>query len=155
MLSFIIDIFSGRYKSTDKPYPRGEILLGGGNIVQGYYKMPEKTKEDFTEIDGVRYFCTGDIGQIEDDGCLSIIGKEINDIHQTCSYIIWLRVFNITFNNISPIPQMQSYAHILTENPVYHDSCIGRGNLKVHLKDMIFHSIFPFNVLIQNCIMRT
>jgi hypothetical protein len=33
------------------------------------------------------------------------------------------------FNNISHLPQMQSDAHILTENPVYHASCIGRGNL--------------------------
>lgn len=72
---------SGRYKSTDKPYPRGEILLGGGNIVQGYYKMEEKTKEDFTEIDGVWYFCTGDIGQIEEDGCLRIIGKIIYSVY--------------------------------------------------------------------------
>lgn len=46
-----------------------------------------------------------------------------------------------TFNNISHLPQMQSDAHILTENPVYHASCNGRGNLKVHLQDMIFHSI--------------
>lgn len=78
----------GKYKSIDKPYPRGEILLGGGNIVQGYYKMEEKTKEDFTEIDGVRYFCTGDIGQIEEDGCLSIIDRKKDLIKlQTGEYI--------------------------------------------------------------------
>ena len=66
---------TGNYTTKDKPFPRGEILLGGGNIVQGYYKMPEKTKEDFTTIDGVRYFMTGDIGQFEADGCLRVIGK--------------------------------------------------------------------------------
>lgn len=64
----------GNYRSTDTPCPRGEILLGGGNIVQGYFKMEEKTKEDFIEIEGVRYFCTGDIGQVEEDGCVAIIG---------------------------------------------------------------------------------
>ena len=66
--------FSGNYTYKDKPYPRGEILVGGGNVVQGYYKNEAKTKEDFTVIDGIRYFCTGDIGQFETDGCLRVIG---------------------------------------------------------------------------------
>lgn len=48
--------------------------MGGGNIVQGYHKMPEKTKEDFTDIDGTWYFCSGDIGQMDPDGCLRVIG---------------------------------------------------------------------------------
>lgn len=70
------DWIEGNYRSTDTPCPRGEILLGGGNIVQGYYKMEEKTKEDFIEIEGVRYFCTGDIGQVEEDGCVAIIDRK-------------------------------------------------------------------------------
>lgn len=37
--------------------------------------MPEKTKEDFTDIDGTWYFCSGDIGQIDPDGCLRVIGR--------------------------------------------------------------------------------
>lgn len=71
----MIYLIAGNYTKHDKPYPRGEVLVGGGNIVLGYYMMEEKTKEDFTEIDGVRYFCTGDIGHVEDDGCLRIIGS--------------------------------------------------------------------------------
>lgn len=42
----------------------------------GYYKNPEKTKEDFHEVNGRRYFATGDIGEFQPDGCLRIIGKE-------------------------------------------------------------------------------
>ena len=41
----------------------------------GYYKNPEKTREDFISLGGTRYFCTGDIGQFDADGCLRIIGK--------------------------------------------------------------------------------
>lgn len=41
----------------------------------GYYNSPDKTSEDFITIDNMRYFCTGDIGQFEEDGCLRIIGK--------------------------------------------------------------------------------
>lgn len=66
----------GGYRSTDKPHPRGEILVGGPNVTMGYYKSEDKKLEDFTvDGNGQRWFCTGDIGEIHDDGCLKIIGK--------------------------------------------------------------------------------
>lgn len=64
----------GNYTVKDKPYPRGEIVLGGDNISVGYYKMPEKTQEDFFEENNKRWFRTGDIGEIHRDGVLKIIG---------------------------------------------------------------------------------
>lgn len=70
----VLTCILGNYTNKDKPFPRGEILLGGGNVVQGYYKNPEKTKEDFITIDNINYFCTGDIGQFEADGSLRVIG---------------------------------------------------------------------------------
>ena len=51
--------------------------MGGGNIATGYYKMPEKTKEDFFKgEDGTRWFRTGDIGEIYEDGTLKIIDRK-------------------------------------------------------------------------------
>ena len=49
----------------------GEIQLKGPSIMKGYYKMPELTKETFTE-DG--YFRTGDLGAFE-NGRLVIKGR--------------------------------------------------------------------------------
>ncbi|KAL4219831.1 Long-chain-fatty-acid--CoA ligase 4 [Mactra antiquata] len=69
------DWVEGNYLTTNKPFPQGEILVGGGNVVQGYYKNPEQTKKDFTVIDGINYFCTGDIGQFEADGSLRVIDR--------------------------------------------------------------------------------
>ncbi|KAH3813357.1 fatty acid CoA ligase Acsl3-like [Dreissena polymorpha] len=66
----------GNYLTCDHPFPRGEVLVGGGNVVQGYYKNPEQTKADFTVIDGLQYFCTGDIGQFEQDGSLRVIDRK-------------------------------------------------------------------------------
>ena len=62
------------YRVTDGPYPRGEIVIGGVNVSAGYYKLPDKTKEDFFQEDGKQWFRTGDIGEIHEDGCIKIIG---------------------------------------------------------------------------------
>jgi long-chain acyl-CoA synthetase len=62
----------GGYRITDKPYPRGEIVLGGDNIALGYYKLREST--DFFEEDGRRWIQTGDIGEVHPDGAFKIIG---------------------------------------------------------------------------------
>ena len=52
----------GNYKVTDKPRPRGEILVGGENVTAGYYNQPEKTAEEyFCDVAGRKWFRTGRI----------------------------------------------------------------------------------------------
>ena len=41
----------------------------------GYLKQEEKTRESYREEDGKRWFYTGDIGMMEKDGVLKIIGN--------------------------------------------------------------------------------
>ena len=50
----------------------GVIEIKGANVFSGYWRMPEKTQEEFTD-DG--YFKTGDIGAIDHDGYVSIVGR--------------------------------------------------------------------------------
>jgi len=50
----------------------GDIQVSGPNIFKGYWQMPEKTAEEFTED---AYFKTGDVGRIDADGYLSIVGR--------------------------------------------------------------------------------
>ncbi|MEW6706571.1 MAG: malonyl-CoA synthase [Pseudomonadota bacterium] len=50
----------------------GNIEVKGPNVFAGYWRMPEKTKEEFT-ADG--WFRTGDVGRFDADGYLSIVGR--------------------------------------------------------------------------------
>jgi malonyl-CoA/methylmalonyl-CoA synthetase len=50
----------------------GDIEVKGPNVFKGYWQMPEKTKEEFTE-DG--WFKTGDVGKIDDQGYVTIVGR--------------------------------------------------------------------------------
>jgi long-chain acyl-CoA synthetase len=51
----------------------GEVLIKGPVVMHGYWQNPEATKECMTE-DG--YFKSGDLGAIDEDGYLSIVGRK-------------------------------------------------------------------------------
>jgi malonyl-CoA/methylmalonyl-CoA synthetase len=50
----------------------GGIEVKGPNVFSGYWRMPEKTAEEFTE-DG--FFKTGDVGKVDADGYVTIVGR--------------------------------------------------------------------------------
>lgn len=60
---------------TAKDLPQGEIgviEVKGPNVFKGYWRMPEKTKEEFRD-DG--FFITGDLARIDEDGYVHIVGR--------------------------------------------------------------------------------
>lgn len=50
----------------------GDIAVKGPNVFTGYWRMPEKTAEEFTQ-DG--FFITGDLGMVDEDGYIHIVGR--------------------------------------------------------------------------------
>lgn len=53
----------------------GEILLSGKGVMAGYINNPEETNKVIEEIDGVRHLHTGDIGHIDENGCVYIVDR--------------------------------------------------------------------------------
>ena len=102
----------GNYKNSDKDGPigmrRGEVLIGGPMVCQGYLvnpSMPDadveaKNRDDFVTIDGIRYFCTGDVGQFNAAGNLQIIDRKKDLVKlQQGEYVALSKVENVLKNS--------------------------------------------------------
>ena len=61
-----------RIASPDADSGNGGIEVRGPNVFAGYWRLPEKTKEEFT-ADG--WFRTGDVGRVDGDGYVHIVGR--------------------------------------------------------------------------------
>ncbi|MGH1430486.1 MAG: acyl-[ACP]--phospholipid O-acyltransferase [Neptuniibacter sp.] len=53
----------------------GLILIGGTQIMQGYLNQPEKTASVVVEMDGLRWYKSGDKGHLDEDGFLTIVDR--------------------------------------------------------------------------------
>ncbi len=53
----------------------GEICFAGLGVVRGYLDRPELTAEKFVELEGKRFYQTGDMGRVHADGNLEILGR--------------------------------------------------------------------------------
>ncbi len=64
--------------STLEALPVGEeglILIGGNQLMKGYLNDPEKTADAIVEIDGERWYKSGDKGRLDTDGFLTIVDR--------------------------------------------------------------------------------
>jgi long-chain acyl-CoA synthetase len=54
----------------------GEIAICGPQVMQGYWQRPDENEKVFREIDGKRYFLTGDIGHVDEEGYILITDRK-------------------------------------------------------------------------------
>lgn len=77
----------------------GMIEVSGPNVFIGYWGMTEKTKEEFRK-DG--FFITGDLGQIDADGYLSIVGRQ-KDLIISGGYNIYPKEIELVLDEASGV----------------------------------------------------
>lgn len=54
----------------------GEIAISGPQVMQGYWNRPEENQAVFRTVDNSRYFLTGDIGHIDEEGYIIITDRK-------------------------------------------------------------------------------
>lgn len=103
----LLDVPSMEYHSTDKPNPRGELLIRGPTVFKEYYKNEAETKKTFTE-DG--WFRTGDICEVDELGRFRIIDRVKNILKLAQGeYVSPERIENVYLGNCPWLAQ--GYVH--------------------------------------------
>ena len=93
----------------------GHIQVKGDNVLSGYWRLPEKNKEEFT-ADG--FFRTGDVGSFSADGYLSIVGRS-KDLIITGGYNVYPKEVELA---IDELPGVQESAVVGVPHPDFGEA---------------------------------
>ncbi len=94
--------------ADDRALPAGEIgriQVRGPNVMPGYWRMPERNKEEFT-ADG--FFRTGDLGQFDAQGYLSIVGRE-KDLVISGGYNIYPKEIEMVLEELPGVTEAAAF----------------------------------------------
>ena len=93
----------------------GGVQVRGPNVFSGYWRMPEKTKEEFT-ADG--WFKTGDMGRWDADGYLNLVGRS-KDLIITGGYNVYPKEIEML---IDDMPGVEESAVIGVPHPDFGEA---------------------------------
>ena len=79
----------------------GDVQVRGPNVFAGYWRMPEKTAEDFTADGWLR---TGDIGLIDADGYVHLVGRA-KDLIITGGYNVYPKEVETVIDRIDGVEE--------------------------------------------------
>ena len=79
----------------------GELRIFSDNLMQGYYKNPDLTKEAIK--DG--WFYTKDIARYQPDGCIKLLGRKRNIIKTTTEEVVYLEEIQQYINHLNIVEE--------------------------------------------------
>lgn len=109
----------------------GSLQVKGPNVFQGYWRMPEKTAEEFTD-DG--FFITGDLGKIDANGYVSIVGRS-KDLIISGGYNIYPKEVEMILNDVDNVEESAVFAF---EHPDFGEgvaAAIVKSDIMVDIRD--------------------
>lgn len=92
----------------------GEVRVKHDSILMGYYKRPEATCEAFDENG---YFRTGDIGVLEPDGTMRLVGRK-KDMFKSGGYNVYPREIEMV---LEQHPQIATAAVVAVPDPTWQE----------------------------------
>jgi malonyl-CoA/methylmalonyl-CoA synthetase len=104
--------------ATLPPGDIGQIEVRGPNVFKGYWQMPEKTAEEL-RADG--FFITGDLGQIDSDGYVAIVGRN-KDLIISGGYNIYPKEIEVLLDDQ---PGVLESAVIGVPHPDFGETVVG------------------------------
>jgi fatty-acyl-CoA synthase len=66
----------------------GEIIMHGPQVFLGYWKKPDDTAQAFIELDGKKFFRSGDLGRMDEDGYFFIVDR-LKRMINASGYKVW------------------------------------------------------------------
>lgn len=66
----------------------GEIIVKGPQIMVGYYNREDENRQSFIELDGKKFFRTGDIGRYDEEGYFFIVDR-VKRMINASGYKVW------------------------------------------------------------------
>ena len=66
----------------------GEIIMHGPQVFLGYWNKPDDTAQVFIEFDGKRFFRSGDLGRMDEDGYFFIVDR-LKRMINASGYKVW------------------------------------------------------------------
>jgi fatty-acyl-CoA synthase len=66
----------------------GEIVIHGPQVFLGYWKKPEDTAQVFIELDGKKFFRSGDLGKMDEDGYFFLVDR-LKRMINAAGYKVW------------------------------------------------------------------
>ena len=96
----------------------GMLQVKGDNVFAGYWQMPEKTREEFTD-DG--FFITGDLATISDNGYYTIVGRG-KDLIISGGYNIYPKEVELVLDDIDGVVES---AVIGAPHPDFGEAVVG------------------------------
>jgi len=70
------------------PNENGEIIVAGPQIMLGYWEREDANKESFIDMDGIKFFRTGDLGSFDEDGFF-YISDRIKRMINASGFKVW------------------------------------------------------------------